>query len=89
MKIETFRGGQDFLDPLNGHKPQQVAILGPKKSRPPLKVKIFMETPLKWPKLWLFTQQNDFLHPKIKQRSVGNFMQMQSFFAFWPWLLHV
>ena len=32
MKIETFRGGQDFLGPLNGHERQRVAILGPKKS---------------------------------------------------------
>ena len=32
QKIETFRGAQDFLGPLNGTRRQTSAILGPKKS---------------------------------------------------------
>ena len=62
MKMETFRGGQDFFGPLNGTSDSE-GHLGAKKVEPPLKVKIFMETPLKWPKLWLFQQQNDYPTP--------------------------
>ena len=57
MKIETFRGGQDFFGPLNGHKQQRVAILGQKKVEAPSKSLDFMENPLKWPKLWLSPPQ--------------------------------
>ena len=51
--------------------------MGPKKWRPPLKVKIFMVNPLQWPELWIFPQEKDYFHLNINQRYIGNFIHLQ------------
>ena len=54
MKIKTFRGGRDFLGPLNGHERQRVAILAPKNSRPPSKSRDFHGDPLEMAQVMAF-----------------------------------
>jgi hypothetical protein len=38
-----------------------VPFKGPKKSQPPLKVKIFIAHPFKWAALWVFPHKNNYI----------------------------
>ncbi len=53
------------------------AILGPKKSLPPLKVKIFIAHPFKWAALWVFPHKNNYIPQHLNNRCINSYIMSQ------------
>ncbi len=46
---------------------------GPKKSLPPLKVKIFIAHPFKWAALWVFPHKNNYIPQHLNNRCINSY----------------
>ncbi len=47
--------------------------MGPKKSLPPSKVKIFIAHPFKWAALWVFPHKNNYIPQHLNNRCINSY----------------